>query len=278
LDLLRVQFRAYLSGHSLEALTPYITIALTIRLELWGVTGYITTDPENVHAILSTCFEDYGLGTRTLALFPFLGDGIFTQEGSAWKRSRELMKRQFIRVQKDCPQNLMSNVEDLISTLRNASADGNVVNLKPHFYDFTLGTTTTLLFGESLSALPDDERDAFRDAFDYASWVCGTRIRMADLAPLYNTTKFRKACKVVKDVVGHFLDRALKYKAEFGEDEAFKTYIFILELWKEMGDTARVRDQLLHVLLAGRDTTTCLLSWTFFHLGAEPRHIPTAAK
>jgi cytochrome P450 len=270
LDLLKVQFQAYVSGHSLEVLTPYITIAPTIRLELWGVTGYITTDRENIHAILSTRFEDYGLGTRTLALFPFLGDGIFTQERSAWKRSRELMKRQFMRVQKECSQNLMSNIEDLVSTLRNAAAESDVVDLKPHLYDFTLGTTTKFLFCESLSALPKDERNAFRDAFDYASWVCGMRVRLADLASLCNTAKFRKACRVVKNVAGYFLDRALKHEAEFGEDEVFKKYTFIMELWSEMDDIARVRDQLLHVLLAGRDTTACLLSWIFFHLVQNP--------
>jgi hypothetical protein len=47
---------------------------------------------------------------------------------------------------------------------------------------------------------------------------------------LYNTTKFKKACRVVKDVAGYFLDRALEYKADFGENEALNKYTFIMEL------------------------------------------------
>jgi cytochrome P450 len=230
LDILKAQFQAYLSGHSLEALIPYITIASTIRLELWGVTGYITKDLENIHAILTTRFEEYGLGARTLALSPLLGDGIFTQEGSEWKRSRELMKRQFMRVQKECLQNLMTSVDSLVSALKDAAVNGHVVDLKLHFYNFTFEPTTRLLFGESLSTLPTADRDAFRNAFEYASWVCGMRIRLADLATLYNTTKFKKACRVVKDVAGYFLDRALEYKADFGENEALNKYTFIMEL------------------------------------------------
>jgi hypothetical protein len=154
LDLLKVPLQAYLSGHNLEAPTPYITIAPTIRLELWSITGYVTTDPNNIYPILSTQFEDYGLGTHILALSSFLGDGTFTQEGSAWKDLWELMKRQFMRVQKEYLQNLMTNVDELVSALKVAAADRNVVDLKPHFYDFTLGTTTNLLFSESLLSLP----------------------------------------------------------------------------------------------------------------------------
>ncbi|KAF2799624.1 n-alkane-inducible cytochrome P450 [Melanomma pulvis-pyrius CBS 109.77] len=265
LDLLKIQFQAYFSGHSLEALTPYITIAGTIRLELWGVTGYITTDPENIEAVLSTHFEDYIMGTRTLALFPFLREGIFTQDGHPWKRSREIIRRQFVRVHKQSPQILSSHVNDLLSSIQRA--DGfEIVDLKPYFFDYTLGTTTKLLFGESLDTLSNEERDTFRDAFDYASWCCGIRIRLADLAVLYNPPKFRNACKLVSDWAGHFSDKALKYRDQFGEEKAYEKYAFIIDLWKEMGDPVLVKDQLLHILIAGRDSTACLLSWTLFHL------------
>jgi cytochrome P450 len=96
------------------------------------------------------------------------------------------------------------------------------------------------------------------------------RIRLANLAPLYNTAKFRQACKVIKGVAEHLLERALKYKDEFEADTACKNFTFIMEVWKEMGDTARVRDQLISILLLGQDTTACLLSWTLFHLVRNP--------
>ncbi|KAF1999645.1 cytochrome P450, partial [Amniculicola lignicola CBS 123094] len=230
----------------------------------------ITTDPENLEAILSTRFDDWGMGTRTLALMPFLREGIFTQDGNPWKRSRELIRHQFVRVQKQSPQSLTPHVDSLVLALREAGADGKEVDLKNHFFDFTLGTTTKLLFGESLSTLSQRDRDAFRDAFDYASWCCGMRIRMADLAPLFNTAKFRNACKVVKDTAGHFSNKALRYKDEVGEELAFEKYSFIIDLWRQMKDPEHVRDQLLHILIAGRDSTACLLSWTMYHLVRNP--------
>ncbi|KAH9905398.1 n-alkane-inducible cytochrome P450 [Xylariomycetidae sp. FL2044] len=270
LDLLRVQFRALFSGHTLEALTDYITIADTVRLELWGVTGYITTDPANIETILSTNFDDFGLGNRRVASFPMLGEGIFSQDGHPWKRSRDIIRRQFARVQKQTLQAFTPHVNELVTTLHEAARESAVVDLKPFFFEFTLNTTTELLFGEPQSSLPAETRAALRDSFDYAALGVGIRVRLADLAPLYNPAKFRKACKVVRRWATLFADKAMKYKDEVGEDKASEKYSFIIDLWREMGDEALVRDQLLHILIAGRDSTAALLSWTLFHLIRNP--------
>lgn len=262
LDLLIVQYKALFSGHTLEALTDYITIARTVRLELWGVTGYITTDPANIETILSTKFEDYGLGNRRIASLPFLGEGIFGQDGPAWKHSRDLIRRQFVRVQKQTLKAFAPHVDELVSTLKEAAASGDIVDIKPFFFEFTLNTTTMLLFGEPHNSLPKEDRDALRDHFDYAALGVGIRVRLADLAPLYNPAKFKTACKVVRDWASFFANKALKYKDEVGEEKAAEKYSFIIDLWKEMRDADLVRDQLLHILIAGRDSTAALLSWT----------------
>ena len=262
LDLLKIQYDALLSGHTLEVLTEYITIASTVRFEQWGVTGYTTTDPENIETILSTRFEDYCLGSRCVAGLPLLGKGIFAQDGPAWKRSRELIRRQFVRVQKQNLQVFTSHVNELCNTLEQAARSGEIVDLQPLFFEFTLGTTTNLLFGEPYSSLAKEDRDTLRDNFDYAALIVGIRVRLADLAPLYSPAKFKKACKVVRDWAAFFSNKALRYKDEVGEEKAFEKYSFIIDLWKEIKDENLVRDQLLHILIAGRDSTACLLSWT----------------
>ena len=91
-------------------------------------------------------------------------------------------------------------------------------------------------------------------------------MRLADLAWLYNPSKFRKACKGVRDWATFFAKKAMTHKDEVGEQKASEKYSFILDLWREMRDEELVRDQLLHILVAGRDSTASLLSWTIFHL------------
>jgi cytochrome P450 len=190
-----------------------------------------------------------------------LGEGIFTQDGPPWKRSREVLRRQFVRIQYQNLKMFDEHVGELIATL---SSSRDTVDLQPAFFRFTLATTTALLFGEPVGSLADDDLDTFADNFDYASLISAMRIRLADFHWLYTPTKFRKACDVIKDYANHFVKQALKDRDENGEHAASGRYAFILDLYEELKDPALVRDQLMHVLIAGRDTTACLMSWTLY--------------
>jgi hypothetical protein len=128
----------------------------------------------------------------------------------------------------------------------------------PVFYEFTLSTTT-----EPHSSMPKKDRDALRDNLDYATFGVGLRIRLAELAPLYNPAKFRKACNGVREWANFFTDKAFKYKGEVEEEKASEKHSFIMDSWKEIRDEGLVRDQLLHILMAGRNSTAALLSWTW---------------
>ncbi|KAI1181758.1 cytochrome P450 [Nemania serpens] len=274
LDLLWKQYRALPSGRLLEFQTPFITTAPTIRIDILRE-GYSTTDPENVETVLNTNFEDYSLGARRDGLYPLLGEGIFTQDGSAWRHSRELLRRQFARLREGGLSPITSHVTEFLSAIE-AAADGSpdgIVDLQPHFFEFTLGTTTALLFGEPHSSLPRRDRDALRESFDYASYISAIRIRLAELAWVYKPRRFNSACDNVRAWALFFADKALDYKEIYGMDAARERYPFIIDLWDNMRDRNLVRDQLLHVLIAGRDTTACLLSWTLFHLVRNPHLI-----
>ena len=51
-----------------------------------GRQAILTIDPENLKAMLSERFHDFGLGnTRKLSLRPLFGGGIFNSDGSMWK-------------------------------------------------------------------------------------------------------------------------------------------------------------------------------------------------
>jgi len=235
-----------------------------MKLMLFGQAGYMTTDPKNIEAILSTRFEDFGLGSRREGLFPLLGEGIFTQDGRAWKHSRETLRRQFVRMQYQNTKVFEKHVDDLISSL---SSSSGVVDLQPAFFRYTLSTTTSLIFGEPPDVLDDTEQsvidqDTFGNSFDYASMISAIRLRLADFCWLYTPSKFKKACGDVKTYAAHFVGIALKDLEENGEEAASTRHPFIVDLYRDLKDASSVRDQLVHVLIAGRDTTACLMSWT----------------
>lgn len=188
-----------------------------------------------------------------------LGEGIFTQDGRPWKHSRELLRRQFVRINFKDLSTFDHHVDDLIASL---SSSKGIVDLQPAFFRFTLATTNALLFGERDSILKDEDHDEFARCFDYASMISAIRLRLADLEWMYKPKAFRRACAVIKKYAGHFVHQALEQQDSSDDGPKSESQALILDLHQELQDADLVRDQLVHVLIAGRDTTACLMSWT----------------
>jgi len=208
---------------------------------------------------------DFHLGSRKGGLWHMLGEGIFTQDGPAWVHSREILRRQFARMGYQNLEVFDDHVQLLMSRLSAHAEKGGTVDLQPEFFRFTLATTTALIFGEPVGSVNDkDDEDTFAKSFDYASLISARRIRLADLYWLYTPGAFSEACNTVKQYAHHFVKQALKEMQEREKhgEEGKPSHAFILDLYEELKDEEKVRDQLIHVLLAGRDTTACLMSWT----------------
>ncbi|KAB8265980.1 cytochrome P450 [Aspergillus pseudonomiae] len=226
---------------------------------LLGPRAFHILRPENVEAILSTHSEDYGLGARREVFAPLLGNGIFTQEGPAWRHSRDLLGRQFSRIKSRSMEHLHEHVDNLIARVPlNA-----VVDLQPLFFDLTLDITTSLLFGKSVYSLKadinqDSDNMLFTESFNIAQEGLAKRFCLAPFHWLYNPPKFRRACADVHRFVEHYIDGLKLDLPDALNDEACS---FIKQLAQESISKTDLRDQLLNVLWAGRDTTACCLSW-----------------
>jgi hypothetical protein len=90
---------------------------------------------------------------------------------------------------------------------------------------------------------------------------------------LIDRKSFYEGLKVINEFVSQFVEEALRLSPE---ELATKTkseegYTFLHELASFTRDKKVLRDQLVAVLLAGRDTTASTLSWTFYELARQPQ-------
>ncbi|KAL2784343.1 n-alkane-inducible cytochrome P450 [Aspergillus keveii] len=235
----------------------------TFEQSLLFAHGIDTIEPRNIQALLSTQFTDFGLGLRPQTFSPLLGSGIFTQDGTPWRHSRELLRPQFMTNRLSNFDQIKAAVEDLISS----NPANDIVDLQPLFFRLTFETTLFLLFGQDLSTVKSKDafgqESDFADAFNLAQGYLAKRGRLCDLYWLLGGKEFRRACTVCHeffdDAVQHALDRAaMSTKPNVGE----RTGPY---------DRKALRDQCLNILLAGRDTTACCLTWTLRLLGQHPR-------
>lgn len=187
------------------------------------------------------------------------GDGIFTQEGPAWKHSRELLRPQLAYRQYEDLTLFREPTDDLLNAL---PAAGGVVDLQPLFFRFTLDITTAFLFGESIHSLKspsNDQEDSFARSFDLAQKYVVNRFRLLDLYWLIGGREFRDACRRVHAFADQIIDQNLSDSED--ELEEGSRYVFLRTLSKVYTDRASLRGQIINILAAGRDTTACLLSW-----------------
>ena len=136
-----------------------------------------------------------------------------------------------------------------------------MVDLQPLFFRFTLATTTALIFGHPIESFDDLDRHDFASSFDYASMISSLRTRLMDLHWIYHPWRYLVACGNVKAYADGFVKRALQEKTESVNKGNSDSYTFIQDLCTEIQNPELIRDQLVNILLAGRDTTACLLSW-----------------
>lgn len=241
-----------------------------LEQRLLGDVGLVTVDPGNAEAILSRSKtrpgeSDYFMGKRRDAFFPFLGEGIFTQDGPEWKKSRQSLQKQFARLGGQNLSIFREHVEELITKLGESDS---IIDLQPFFFRYTLDTTTALLFGESAGSL-HNAQDHFAKVWDEASWISALRVKLVDFYWLYTPRRYKTACDEIKAYADSYVQRA---RAVENDDEKGKErYAFVRSLHDDLQDPALVRDQLINVLLAGRDTTACMLSWTFRLLVRHPK-------
>lgn len=240
----------------------------TFSNKILGAQSWGTVEPRNLEAIQSTNFEDWGMGPRRPITFPMFGDGIFTQEGPAWKHSREMLRPQFQHSQYDDMTIFEEAVEDLFTALEGEiEKGGGVVDLQPLFFKLTLDTTTAFLFGESVKSLSllepeEDGEHNFAQAFNTAQIYIQQRFRLGDLYWLSGGKKFQAACTSVNDfadqLIHHGLNREKKEVAKEGEKEK---YVFLDTVAEKVKTRDELRGQAVNILAAGRDTTAALLSW-----------------
>jgi cytochrome P450 len=248
-----------------------------------------TADPENIKTVLATNFGDWGIGPRRANQFrPFLGLGVFTSDGEMWQDSRKLLRPVFERQQISDLSFTTRHVDRLLLCLgaSNVSTDGwtDWVNAMPLIFRFTLDAASEFLFGESVESQRTTpighvdllQQNGFESAFEVASMGIGLRMRLRALYWVFNTTRFRRACHLCKEYTNRFVDKALRLQDANNQtivgsaDKILERGIFLHQLAEFTQDRTMLRDQLMQLLFAGRDTTATLISFTFLCLARHP--------
>jgi cytochrome P450 len=302
-DLVAKAVRHTRAHTNLEAWQDFFSSGrYTVEAAPGGLRCIFTADPENIKAILATQFTDYGKGEPFHEDWKeFLGDSIFTTDLDQWHTSRQLIRPQFIKDRVSDLDVFEEHVQILMQQIRNAG-QGAEIDVSDLFFRYTLDAATHFLLGRSVRSLELGEQE-FANGFNEVQRVQNI-IARAGYVPFPSTCRnsvqvlmirvgenrplkwlvpmktFRAGIKTINEFVAPYIDEALRLSPE---ELATKTkseegYTFLHALASFTRDRTVLRDQLVAVLLAGRDTTASTLSWTFYELARHPEVVERLRK
>ena len=251
----------------------------------------ITTDVGNVTHILKTNFENYGKGGPQFKprLQGLLGDGIFNSDGKQWYAHRKTSAHLF-KLNKFRSSILSIFNEDLDQVVEVIDKQ---MEMKQSFdfhdlmHRFTLESISRIAFGVELNCIFDQNVNFAKD-FDY----CTMQINDSLVNPLWRLERYftpkgwmyyfclwrinRYAKGIIQERREMVSKGLVKDKNDLLSLYLDKDSFRDLDKSSDGDDTfiepndKNMRDVILNMVIAGRDTTAQALSWAFFRLCIHP--------
>jgi Cytochrome P450 len=126
-----------------------------------------------------------------------------------------------------------------------------------------------------LTCTPSTIRNEFAESFNEVQRVQNIITRASKLRHWIPRASFWKGLKLCNQFINFYIERVLKLSPEELEshNKGDRGYTFVHALAGFTRDSKVLRDQIIAVLLAGRDTTASTLSWTLYELSRTPHAV-----
>ncbi|KAI3327597.1 cytochrome P450 monooxygenase CYP539B5 [Xylariaceae sp. AK1471] len=241
----------------------------------------ITREPEHIKTMLTTKFGDFGKGPKLQKEWKaFLGHSVFTTDGPQWQENRGLIRPMLMKdrvtdldIFERYASKMISKIPLSVPRSGHSNGDdgGSVVDMMDLFYRMTLDITTDFLFGATSNSL-DNPANEFARAFNETQRRQMVIAMLGPFAGFAPKAEFYASIATIDKFVSPYVDAAAALPAAELEKitKSDKGFTFLHSIMQYTRDKRLLRDQLVGILIAGRDTSAATLSWTFYELSRYP--------
>jgi len=250
----------------------------TLNLRIFWMDKLITMDHEHQKYIFATGFPHFYRGdTGYEILHSFLGKGILNCDDDIWKNHRTLARPFFANDRVSDLEVVEKHTQRVLSII-SGKGRNEAIDIEELISRFTIDAGSEFLFGKSLDSLSNEVQgfDAFTEAFNNMQALCLRRNTRQGIWPLFELFEDAGAAdaKTLRSWLDPIINRALEHKKNVRRMGIDKLDIdqstFLEYLANSTENIDLMRDQLLSMLLAARDTTLALLTFTLYLLTRHP--------
>lgn len=234
--------------------------------------GYLFFHPDHLRHILQDNNRNYTKDHPSLWIArPVLGNGLVLSDGDFWRRQRRLAQPAFHRqrIAGFC-RTMTEATERMLARWDTAGPQERLLNINDEMMHLTLEIAGKTLFSIDLTGEADTVGQAFSLANTYIGGMTskpfGTlRMRLPGAA----NRRFRAAVRTLDEVV----QKIITERRRHNEDNGDLLSMLMLTRDEETGETMndrQLRDEVMTLLLAGHETTSNALTWTWYLLSQNP--------
>ncbi|MEU7971640.1 cytochrome P450 [Micromonospora sp. NPDC049089] len=237
------------------------------RLPVGPKSLYFFNHPDHAKHVLADNAANYHKGIGLVHARRALGDGLLTSEGELWRKQRKVIQPAFQsrRIAAQAGQ-VAEEAAALVERLRRRA--GDVVDMSDEMTSLTLGVLGRTLLDTDLGRFPTIGGD-FAAVQDQAMFELATLSAVPPVLPLPRQLRFRQSRRRLEGIV----DQLVTERGSADDDRADVLSRLIASAGRERDPRigrARLRDELVTLLLAGHETTASTLSWTLYLLDRHP--------
>jgi len=222
---------------------------------------YVLRHPDHIKEVLITQGAKFGKPTSGMTarqLNRLLGQGLLNANGETWRRRRRLIQPAFHPTRLKVYSRTVSNYTD-DATRR--WRDGGSLDLSREMMELTLRIVSKALFDHDVEGESDrvaKAMHAFRDTFGRVATL------LPAWAPVPGARRTRDALAEIDDIVFGLID------GHRGGGEDLLSALLDATGGDDGLTRRELRDELLTLFLAGHETTSHALSWSFYLLSQHP--------
>ncbi|KAF8577266.1 CYP63 cytochrome P450 monooxygenase-like protein [Ramaria rubella] len=284
IDLLWTNFFGqdlYLGDGFAKAIDKYGT---TFANKVLGDFRVVTANPQNVKQLLATDFHSYEKGPKFNKIVgSVLGVGVFNSDGEMWQFHRKLTRPFFARERVTDFGIFDTKASIAIQKMQERFDQGQAIDFQDICSRFTIDSACEFLLNASIHSLQDPlprsgedfsdiatPSNRFARAFANAQISISKRARIGVAWPLFEIFKDRTAddMKEVRGFIEPIVREAMRKRANGFESKRDESLLqHLLDVTENM---TLIVDEIINILLAGRDTTAGLLTFVAYCLSMHP--------
>jgi cytochrome P450 len=240
-----------------------------VHLKAGPYHGFLACDPADIKHVLQDNARNYHKSPLYDRLRDSLGNGLLTSEDSFWLRQRRLAQPAFHRqrvkamagAMVDCTRQMLERWDGIASR-------GDAIDIVAEMMALTQAIIVRTMFSTDLGATA---------AIVNRTWpIINRRIgetfwstKLETSLPLPANRRFWRALRELETVVYQII--ADRRKTRRDESDLLSMFLAARDEETGAGMTDRqLRDEVVTMLLAGHETTSLALSWTYYLLSQHP--------